>query len=73
MHAELSEEDYKKVWGELYQRYNFEPSVDPKKWPGIDEPGLSITISLSENYYQVWPNVLIKKDKEQCWSDARMG
>ena len=55
MSKEFSKEDYKKIWGQFYEDFSFNPSIDPKSWPGIDEPDPSITISLTESRGGKWP------------------
>ena len=55
MLREFEELDYKKIWEKFYDLYGFEPSVDPRKWPGIVEPSPSLTISLTESKNGKWP------------------
>lgn len=56
MDRELSKDDYRRVWDKFEKDFNFFPSVDPKMWPGIDEPSPSITLSLTEHADREWPD-----------------
>jgi hypothetical protein len=46
---QFRERDYKLVWDKFESLYKFNPSVEPKNWPGIIEPSPSFTISLTES------------------------
>ncbi len=37
------------AWSEFYDKYKFRPSVDPREFPGIEEPVPSVTYSYSRN------------------------
>ena len=55
MIKELDESDYERVWRQFHNQYNFNPSVNPREWPGIKEPTPSLTISLTESKNGSWP------------------
>jgi len=47
---ELAEKEYDPVWDRFDDQFSFRPSVDPKDWPSISEPALSVTYSIAAAY-----------------------
>lgn len=44
---ELSDAEKRRVWDRFYEKFSFQPSMSPSKWPAIKEPGASVTWSLA--------------------------
>jgi hypothetical protein len=48
--ARLADAEERAAWDRFYQYFDFRPSTDPAKWPGISEPEPSVTYSISHVY-----------------------
>ncbi|MFF5924435.1 DUF2716 domain-containing protein, partial [Streptomyces flavochromogenes] len=44
---ELSDAEERRIWDRFNEKFSFQPSMSPSKWPAIKEPGASVTWSLA--------------------------
>ena len=46
----LEKPGYDAAWDRFYEKFQFNPSVDPSDWPGILEPADSVTFGIGHVY-----------------------